>query len=122
MRDGHLALLATHRERLSIFQISIAGCRIARVSDCGISRQSVDHLLGKHFSYVTHSLVAQNLVTIRGGNSSAFLPAMLEGVKAQVGELCCLRVSIDGEDPTVIVEFVVRDSSGREGLKRLQQQ
>ena len=80
------------------------------MSDGGVARQPMEYLLGKHLGHVTHCLIARQLVPIRGDDASAFLPAVLEGIQTQVGQLGRLGVPVDGENPTVVVELVVRQT------------
>jgi hypothetical protein len=54
---------------------------------------------------------------LRDGDPGAFLAAMLEGVKTQIGELGGLRVSAYGKDPTMVVELVIGKGTAPEERK-----
>jgi predicted GNAT family acetyltransferase len=85
VRQRHLALLAAHRQRLGILQVSVTCGGITCVTDGGVPRQAIQYFLGENLSNVAHPLVSDQLRAIGGGDACAFLPTMLESMKAQVG-------------------------------------
>jgi len=53
-----------------------------------------------------HALLADQIVAIGRGNASAFLAAMLESIKSEIGELGGVRVSIDPKNPAMIMKLI----------------
>ncbi len=45
---------------------------------------------------------------VAGGYARALLPAMLQGVEAQVGEIGGFRMAVDGEDTAFFAKFIER--------------
>ena len=53
-------------------------------------------------SYRPHSFVALDKLTITGGYSCRFLPAMLKAVQAKIGLLNNIRVAKNAKQPTAL--------------------
>src|ERR1700722_4589253 len=77
MSDGHIAFIASHRKRLRIQQNGIACGRVAGMADRRFAGEASEDLRRENFGHVTHALMAVNSAPIAGGDSSAFLSAML---------------------------------------------
>src|SRR5205823_4259008 len=120
VRQRHLPLLAAHHQGLRVLEIGVASGRVTRVPDGRVPLEGVYHFLRKHLGDVDHAFVANYLVSIGCSDSGALLPAMLESVEAKIGELGRLRVSLDGEDSTMVVELVVGQAMVREKMERRQ--
>jgi hypothetical protein len=83
-----------------------------------MSRQAFNDFGGKNFVYVTHAPLAGHGLAIGNSDAGAFLPAMLEGVKAQVRQFRCLSVTIDREDPAVVMKLVFWERKYWEEMRR----
>ena len=77
------------------------------MADCALARQPIDARLIEGFSHMAHRAVQTQLLIIRGDNPARFLSAMLQRVKTQISQPRCFGVSIDSEDTTLFVKFVV---------------
>jgi len=53
--------------------------------------------------------VADQPMAVGRNHAGAFLAAVLQSVKAQIGQLGRFRMTIEGEHPTMIVELVNRE-------------
>jgi hypothetical protein len=54
----------------------------------------------KHVDDVAHAAVRAQLAAVARDDTGAFLPAVLQGVQAEVGQVCSFRVTVDSEDAT----------------------
>src|SRR5205807_3773308 len=86
--DRHLAADAIDHERLRVFDRAGAGGGIAGVPDRATSLELfhfrlTEHLRDKSYVFVNQERSAR---AVAGHNSSALLPAMLEGEKTVVGQ------------------------------------
>jgi len=63
-----------------------------------------------------HALLTDQIVAIGGGNARAFLAAVLEGIKSEIGEFGGFRVSIDLKNPTMIMKLIDNKLKTREEL------
>ena len=53
-----------------------------------------------------HRLVAVDVVAVARCDAGAFLPAMLQRIKPQVGQIRRFGMPVDREDAALFVEFV----------------
>jgi hypothetical protein len=60
--------------------------------------QALEVLFGEDLGDVSHFAMGEELPSVGGDDACGFLPAVLEGVQAEVGEIRCLGVSEDPED------------------------
>jgi hypothetical protein len=74
-----------------------------------MSGQGFDDLGGKDLVHVAHALLAGHGLTVGNSDPGAFLPSVLEGVKAQVCQFGRLRVTMNREDPAVVMKLVIRE-------------
>ena len=63
------------------------GCRVARMADGEIAAQGIKTRLGEHLRDEPHVLVDEDLGAIAHGNPCGLLPAVLECIEAEVGQL-----------------------------------
>ena len=103
---GNAAFVAGDREGLRIEQGSVAGRRIAGVSDGKLAREFLEDRGGEDIGHVAHGLVAMDLVTAARADAGALLSAMLQGVEPEVGQLGGLGMTVDGKDAALVVEFI----------------
>jgi hypothetical protein len=68
--------------------------------------QAFNDFGGKDFVHVTHALLAGQGLAVRNRDAGAFLSPVLEGIEAQIGQLCRLSVAINREHPAVVVKLV----------------
>jgi hypothetical protein len=106
-----LAFIAGYRKWLSIQQHSVASGRVPRMSNRQLAREASQHLRGKNVSHMAHALVVANMVTIAAGDTGALLPAMLQRIQSQVGEISGFRVAVDGKHAAFVVELIEHEFS-----------
>jgi hypothetical protein len=103
---------------LGVLQVRITGGGVACVPDGQISGQGLEDLGRKDFVYVAHAPLAGQGLTVGNGDAGAFLPSVLEGIKAQICQFGRLRVAINREDPTVIMKLVFGERKYWEEMRR----
>ena len=97
-------------ERLDVFSSLATGVAVADVTDGHLARQLCHILLIENFVYKSISFYSMELACrTDGDDAAALLAAVLEGVQAVVCEACSVFYSIDSEDSTFVVEFVVSE-------------
>src|ERR1039457_3444327 len=107
--ESELALVEINRDGLRVDQRGVAGRGIARVADGGRARQALDHLGRENFLHVAEAAVQMQIDSVGGGDARRFLPAMLQRVEAEVGQLRRLGMAEDAEYAAVIMEMIVVD-------------
>ena len=68
----------------------------------------LEHVVGEDFRDEAHALDVGEVLAVGGGDAGGFLPAMLEGVEAEVGLAGGVGMAVDGDDAAFFVELVVR--------------
>ena len=71
-------------------------------------RQVLKDPFVKNFRHMPHAFVAGQTVAVGHHHTGAFLSAVLERVKPQVGQLGSFRMAIDGKHAAVVVQLVIR--------------
>jgi hypothetical protein len=67
---------------------------------------------------VAHAFLAGHGLAVGNSDASAFLPPVLEGIKAQVRQLGRVSVTINREDPAVVMKLVFEESKYWEEMRR----
>src|SRR5712692_3873683 len=116
VRQGHLALLATDGQGLRVLEVRVPRCRITRVPDGRAPHKAAERVLSKHFGHMPHAFMADQALAVRGDDAGAFLPPVLESVKAEVGELGGFRVSVYSKHAAIVVELVLGERKSRKHL------
>ncbi len=112
VRHRDLSLIAVHRKWLGVQKHRVAGGGVARVPDGMVARQARDLFGRENIRHMAHGFEAADLAVVAGGNPGALLAAMLQCVQAEIGQVGCFRMSVDGEHATLLVEFVVEGEGG----------
>jgi hypothetical protein len=60
--------------------------------------------------------MADHLVPVARSDAGTLLPTMLERVEAQVSELGSFGMAVNGKNPAMVVELVVREREASEEL------
>ena len=60
-------------------------------------REPVQNSLVKNFRHKAHGLVFQDLFPVGGNDAGAFLAPVLQCVQAEIRQLGCLLVTVDGK-------------------------
>src|ERR1700733_3251226 len=102
-----LAFVEINRNRLRVDQRVVAGGGIPRVSDGRGARQALDHFGGEDFLHVPQAPVQMQVHSVGRRNAGRLLPAMLQSIESQIGQLGRLRMPEYAEHPAVIVEMIV---------------
>ncbi len=105
-KRDHVAVAIAH-EGLGVPPVSRAGGRVAHVTDGMLSAEAPEDLLVEHLADQTEVLDDGDLASIADGDPGALLPAVLQGVEAEVGEAGhVVARCMDPEDATRIAEVV----------------
>ena len=106
--DGNLAARAIHRERLSVTEIRSASRRVTRVADGAVADEVVENLrVVDNLRDEAHAVKLEKLSLVATDDARAFLPAMLQGVKAEVSEFRSVRVTENAEDSAVMFGVIL---------------
>ena len=106
VRQRDLALVALHHDGLRVEQRRIAGGGVARVADGQRAGKLRQHVGGEDVGDQPHGLVQLQLLAVGRGDARRFLPAMLQRVQAEVGELGGLGMAVDGHHATFFAQFI----------------
>ena len=106
MRQRQVPEGKVHGQGLNILQITAARGGIAVVSDGHVAGQPLEHRFRVNVSHKPHRLFQAEMLTVRGHDPGPLLPAMLERVEPQVGQIGSLLVAIDAEHCALIVKLV----------------
>src|SRR5690606_11750125 len=79
---------------------------VAHMADGGIPDQSFENLPIEYFMDQPHTPVVTKTRTPGHHHPGAFLPPMLQGMKAVVSQLGCIGVTDDAEDPALLFQLV----------------
>jgi hypothetical protein len=86
------------------------------MSQRGEAGQACNHVLGAEIlPDMAHSAMRMKLLAVKGDDSCRFLPAMLQGVKAEGDEGGGVRVPEDAEYAALFAEMVVVEGIGPDG-------
>jgi hypothetical protein len=83
-----------------------------------MSWQAFDDFGGKDLVYMAHVFLAGHGLAVGNSDAGAFLPPVLESIKAQVRQFGGLRVTINREDPAVVMKLVFRERKHWEEVRR----
>ena len=100
------ALVRLHQNRLRVEQCRVAGRGVARVPDGQRSPQLRQHIFDKDIRDQAHGLVRAQVHPVRADDPRRLLPAMLQSMQPQVGELFRLGVRINRHHPALFTKFV----------------
>ena len=99
MSQGHLALIATHFQGLSILKVCVACRRVARVPDSQMPRQAFNDIGGEDLVHVSHALLAGQRFAVGNSDAGAFLSPVLKRVKTEVCQFRGFGVPINANTP-----------------------
>ena len=105
--ERELAFVAVDHDGLRVDQDVVAGSGIARVPDRSRAGQMRHRFRRENFLHVSERFVKMQIRAVGGRNAGGFLPAMLQRVKAEIGELRGFGMAEYAEHSTVIVEVIV---------------
>jgi hypothetical protein len=97
--DRHRAADIVDRDRLSVPLGRVTRGRVAHVADSGEARQVLEPIGREDVVDVPHLPHRTELVAVRGHDAGRLLTPVLEGVKAEVGQIRRFRVSVDSDHP-----------------------
>ena len=107
--DGDFALVAIDHDGLRVEDGLIAGGGITRVADGAVAGKFCENAGDEDFLDFAHGAVDVEVRAVAGDDAGGFLAAMLQGVKAEVGEVGGFRMAEDAEDAAFVVEVIVED-------------
>src|SRR5262245_33810741 len=105
--DGDGAAGGVGRDRLGVPRLRSTGRRIPHVTDGAMPGQPSQALRAEHVGHPAHGLLDVELLAVGGRDTRGLLPAMLEGVETEVGDVGRFRMIPDAEHATFVVELVV---------------
>ena len=79
------------------------------MSNRQLARQLIQDIGRKDVGHMAHFAVVVDLTPIAGGDPRAFLPPMLQGIKAEVNQIRRFRVTVDCEYTALFVQLVERN-------------
>src|SRR5207237_4175769 len=104
---SHLPREGSGYHLLCIGEIRLACCRLPRVPDRSAAGQTAERLLSEDIRDEAHGLVQMDGGAVPGCDAGGFLPAVLQGMDAQIREIGRLRVSEDPDHAALVVELVL---------------
>ena len=102
--EGDGASVRVRAEGLGVSEQTPPGGGIANVADRVTAGKLGEIPLVEHVRDETHGAVNGVLATLRGADSGALLPPVLERVEAQVGDFRGLRVPVDAENSALVLD------------------
>ena len=102
-----LALVAINDDGLGVDERTISGGGVARVAHRGRAGQALEHLRLKNLLHRAHAFFQVQRSAVGGDDARRLLPAMLQGIEAEVGEFGGFGMAEDSADTTVIVKMIV---------------
>jgi hypothetical protein len=97
--DRDRPAMVPQEERLGVGGIGVPRGRVADVADRDRAGKLFDHVARKDVGDVAHSAAPDQRGALRGDDPGRFLPAVLEGIEAEVGQLGGFGVPEDADDP-----------------------
>src|SRR5207302_8681170 len=126
--DGDGAAGGVGRDRLGVPRLRSTGRRVPHVTDGAMPGQPSQALRAEYVGHPAHGLLNVELLAVGGRDARGLLPAMVEGVETEVGDVGRFRMIPDAEHATFVVELVVTPRDGQRlsctrararGLRRL---
>src|SRR5712675_2424699 len=105
--QGQLALVAVNDNRLRVHQRSVAGRRVARMSERCVAGKPRKHVGLKNIRDQAETFFKMQFPAVARDDARRFLSAMLQRVEAQIGHLRGLGMAEDSAHAAVIVETIV---------------
>ncbi len=115
--ERHLAFVAVDYDGLGVEQRFVASRGVARVADGQAAGKLGENAWLKNFLDFAHGAVEIEFRAVARDDAGGFLPAMLQGVEAEIGEIRGFGMAKDAEDATVVVEVVVEDGEAPDQAK-----
>src|SRR5690348_7375675 len=92
---------------LGVAQAGAARRRVAHVPHGAIAGEATEPVAAEDVGDPTHGLLDVESVAVGGRNARGLLPAVLEGVEAEIGDVGGLGVIPHAEEAALVVELVV---------------
>ncbi len=94
-------------KRLHVAQNRLTGGGITVVANGGIARHGPDYFtVAEDIADKPHRAMRMEAIAIIGNDTGGFLPAMLQGVKAERGQRRRVLGAIDAENATFVMKLV----------------
>jgi len=107
VRESQRALVGVVDDRLGVLEKRLSRRRVADVADGGAPRKPRDASLVEEVVDVPHPLLDEDAAAVPRRDAGGFLPAVLEGVQAEVGQVRGVAVAVDPEHTALFPELVV---------------
>ena len=104
--DGDLAVRAVDQEGLRVLELALSGGRVADVPDRRRPEQPGEGPLVERVRDVAHLARGAEPLAVARDDAGALLPAVLEGVQPEIGEVGRLGMVVDAEDAALVAELV----------------
>lgn len=75
------------------------------MADCHMAGKILQGTFTEYFGYQAHGLVDIDPLPVAGNNAGTFLPAVLQGIEAEVGEFCRILMAEDATDAAFMLRF-----------------
>jgi len=104
--DGDLPVRAVDQDRLRVLEAALAGRRVPHVTDRARPGEIADRRFIEIVGDVAHRFVDAQSRAVGRRDADALLPAVLQRVQAEVGEIGGLRMAVNAEDAAFFFELV----------------
>ena len=105
--DGHRPVRGGAGDRLGVAQVGAARGGIAHVPDGAVTGQALEPLPAEDVGHPAHRLLHVEVMPVGGGDAGRLLPAVLQRVEPEIGDVGGLGVVPDAEEAALVVELVV---------------
>ena len=106
--QGQITQREIHGQRLYIFQIVAAGCRVAIVPDGHMAGQFLQHGFVKNVSDKAHAFLHEELVSVSRDNPGRLLSPVLQRIQSKVCQISGFFMAEDSEDGALVVKLIGR--------------
>jgi hypothetical protein len=96
----HSTSLVGCGERLGVNNVGSAGGGITYMADGNMAFQALQDFFGENIMHEPHGLVLAYPATVGNYYAGAFLAAVLQGVKPEVGQFGCVNMTVNATDAT----------------------
>src|SRR4030095_3795333 len=93
-------------DRLRVAQVRAACGGVAHVADGAMAGQALEPVAAEHVRPPAHRLLHVEAVPVGGGDARGLLPAVLQRVEAEIGDVGGLGMVPHAEEPALVVELV----------------
>src|SRR3989338_3681004 len=106
MGNSYRASGIVNNKRLGIFEMAVACCRIAHMTDGSMAREFFQNILAEYISHKAHCFLGIKLFSVRRDNPGALLASVLKRIKAEICHIRSLCMAEYAEHAALVFVFV----------------